>query len=60
MPALTHFTDSRVSRPRPVDANGEPLSERITEGMPNSLNSASNTGSQLSLSWAATRWQPST
>jgi hypothetical protein len=44
MPSLIHHTDSAVRPVVPVEANGEPLSERITSGKPYSRNARSSGG----------------
>ncbi len=41
MPSFSHHTDNAVSPPAPIDAKGEPLSERITLGRPYSFNTRS-------------------
>ena len=44
IPSLIHHADSCVSPPAPVEANGEPLSDRITCGRPNASKARSNRG----------------
>ena len=56
-PALTSFTASGESPPAATEANGGPLSLRITWGSPYSRNAASNNGHTWPPSISASAWQ---
>ena len=56
-PALITRTERRDSPPTPIEANGEPLSERSLSGRPNSRNAASSTAQTCSPSVLASAWQ---